>query len=379
MKSAVAADVRAHLLRTGQRPDVAAVREGAVDKGWVVDDVALAELAVVLSRDLSGFGPLQAYLDDPTVTDVMVNGADDVWVDRGEGLTRAEVRFEDDLAVRRLAVRLAESCGRRLDDAAPFVDAALPHGVRLHAVLPPLVDRIAVSLRIPRHRSWSLDDLVRSGAVAAAAVDLLRQMVVGHWAFLVTGGTGSGKTTLLNALLAEVDPRERLVIVEDTRELRPVHPHVVRVQTRPPNIEGAGGVDMQTLVRQSLRMRPDRIVVGEVRGPEVVDLLTALNTGHRGGCGTVHANSAPDVLPRLEVLGALGGLAEGTVRRLAGVGLDATVHLERDGRGRRYVRSLAMVVDATPAAEVQMAFTFDAAGGVEQGPMADAWLRGPQR
>jgi pilus assembly protein CpaF len=203
-------------------------------------------------------------------------------------------------------------------------------------------------------------------------------MVVGRWAFLVTGGTGSGKTTLLNALLAEVDPRERLVIVEDTRELAPRHPHVVRVQTRPPNIEGAGGVDMQTLVRQTLRMRPDRIVVGEVRGPEVVDLLTALNTGHRGGCGTVHANSAPDVLPRLEVLGALGGLAGSTVRRLAGVGLDATVHLERDREGRRYLRSLALVVDGDPTA-VQVAYVFDSSGGVERGPMADAWLRGPQR
>ena len=199
--------------------------------------------------------------------------------------------------------------GRRLDDASPFVDAPLPHGVRLHAVLPPIVEQVTVTLRVPRHRVWTLSDLVTSGMVPAEAEPLLRQVLARRASFLISGGTGSGKTTLLNALLGEVDPCERLVVVEDTRELAPRHPHVVRAQTRPPNIEGAGAVTLQHLVRQTLRMRPDRIVVGEVRGAEVVDLLTALNTGHAGGCSTVHANSAVDVVARLEALGALGGLS----------------------------------------------------------------------
>lgn len=295
---------------------------------------------------------MEPLLADPSVTDVTVNGASEVWVDRGSGMHLTPIRFVDDTAVRRLAQRLASGAGRRFDDAAPFVDASLAHGVRLHAMLPPLVDRISLVLRVPRHRSWTLADLVASGMVARGLESPLRQLIEGRRTFLVTGGTGSGKTTLLNALLGVVSVSERLVVVEDTRELAPQHPHVVLLQTRPPNIEGAGTVSLQDLVKQTLRMRPDRLVVGEVRGREVVDLLTAFNTGHDGGCGTVHANSAADVVPRLEALAALGGLQRAALHRLVAAAIDAVVHLERAADGRRYVSTVATLVDAADTLRV---------------------------
>jgi pilus assembly protein CpaF len=315
---------------------------------------------------------LAPFLADPSVTDVVVNGQHEVWVDRGDGMSLAAVRFRDEAAVRRLAQRLAVSVGRRLDDASPYVDAALADGVRLHAMLPPLVDRVSVALRIPRHRAWTIDDLTASGMIPDAAAPMLVELVRRRCSFLVTGGTGSGKTTLLNALLGEVAPMERVVVVEDTRELAPRHPHVVRLQTRAPNVEGAGAVTLQDLVRQTLRMRPDRIVVGEVRGAEVVDLLAAFNTGHRGGCGTVHANSAADVVARLEAMGELGGIDTGVLHRLAAAALDAVVHLVRDEHGRR-VHSVASVVSDAHHIDVPTAFTFDPGGEAVEGPAATDW------
>jgi pilus assembly protein CpaF len=341
------------LLLDARPVDADSVREGAQATGHVVDDLALRRLTSSLSADLQGFGPLEPLIADPTVTDITVNGAAEVWVDRGNGMHLTPIWFTGDPAVRRLAQRLASAAGRRFDDAAPFVDAPLAHGVRLHAMLPPLVDRISLVLRIPRHRSWTLADLVAGGMVARDLEPVLRELVDDRRTFLVTGGTGSGKTTLLNGLLGVVRAEERLVVVEDTRELAPLHPHVVLLQTRPPNIEGAGAVSLQDLVRQTLRMRPDRLVVGEVRGPEVVDLLTAFNTGHDGGCGTVHANSAADVVPRLEALAALGGLQRQALHRLVAAAIDAVVHLERAADGRRFVSTVASVVDASDALWVE--------------------------
>lgn len=341
----VAAEVRRSLLIDARPADVDAVREVVRSSGRVVDDRSLARLATSLAADLHGYGPLEPLLADPLVTDIVVNGPSEVWVDRGLGMQLTAVRFAGDSAVRRLAQRLASSVGRRFDDAAPFVDAPLTHGVRLHAALPPLVDRISVVLRIPRHRAWSLSDLVTSGMVAPDLEAVLHALVERRQTFLVTGGTGSGKTTLLNALLGLVSPTERLVVVEDTRELAPSHPHVVLLQTRPPNIEGAGAVSLQDLVRQTLRMRPDRLVIGEVRGAEVVDLLTAFNTGHAGGSATVHANSAADAVPRLEALAALGGLRRDALHRLVVAALDAVVHLERTPDGGRYVSTVGVVVE----------------------------------
>ncbi|MBC7373776.1 MAG: TadA family conjugal transfer-associated ATPase, partial [Frankiales bacterium] len=231
-----------------------------------------AELPAVLralQSEIVGAGPLAPLLADPRVTDVLVNGPHEVWVDRGEGLERTAVRFADDTAVRRLAQRLAAPSGRRLDDAQPWVDARLPDGVRLHAVLPPIATGgTCLSLRLARSKAFRLDELVAAGSLPPDGAALLAAVVTSREAFLVTGGTGTGKTTLLSALLSLVDPRDRLVLVEDAGELAPAHPHVVRLEARPANLEGAGAVTLRDLVRQALRMRPDRLVVGEVRGAE---------------------------------------------------------------------------------------------------------------
>ncbi|MCW2939905.1 MAG: type secretion system protein [Actinomycetia bacterium] len=251
----------------------------------VLGDADVLAIADELRADLVGAGPLEPLLRDPEVTDVLVNGPAEVWIDAGSGLVRTSVTFADAAAVRRLAQRLAAAAGRRLDDAAPCVDARLPGGVRLHAVLPPVaVGGPCLSLRLPRRRAFTLGELVAVRAVPRSGAVLLAALVEARAAFLVTGGTGTGKTTMLSSLLSLAGAGERLVLVEDSAELRPAHPHVVRLEARPPNVEGAGGITLHDLVRQALRMRPDRLVVGEVRGIEVVDLLNALNTGHEGGC-----------------------------------------------------------------------------------------------
>jgi pilus assembly protein CpaF len=298
------------------------------------DDVLLAVRSAV--DELAGAGPLEPLLREPGVTDVLVNGPDQVWMDRGAGLEPTAVRFPDDDAVRRLAVRLAAVAGRRLDDAAPWVDVGLPDGTRLHAVLPPVSGSgTCLSLRVLRRCSHSLGDLASLGTLPGESGDLVRALVAGRLAFLVTGGTGSGKTTLLSALLGAADPRDRIVLCEDAAELAPAHPHVVRLLTRPPNVEGVGQVTLRDLVRQALRMRPDRLVVGEVRGAEVTDLLAALNTGHDGGCGTLHANRPSEVPARLEALGVAAGLGRSAVHSQAAAALSVVVHLRRLPDGRR--------------------------------------------
>jgi pilus assembly protein CpaF len=298
------------------------------------DDVLLAVRQAV--DELAAAGPLEALLREPGVTDVLVNGPDQVWVDRGSGLERAQVRFADDGAVRRLAVRLAATVGRRLDDAAPWVDVGLADGTRLHAVLPPVSGSgTCLSLRVLRRSRHTLADLAALGTLPGGSEELLRALVARRLAFLVTGGTGSGKTTLLSALLGAADPRDRIVVCEDAAELAPEHPHVVRLVTRPPNVEGVGLVTLRDLVRQALRMRPDRLVVGEVRGAEVTDLLAAFNTGHDGGCGTLHANRPAEVPARLEALGVAAGLDRAAVHSQAAAALALVVHLRRTAEGRR--------------------------------------------
>jgi pilus assembly protein CpaF len=258
-----------------------------------------------------------------------------VWVDRGAGLQRAEVCFDSPDDVRRLAQRLAAACGRRLDDGQPYADARLSDGTRLHAVLPPVAtDGPYVSLRTFRQRPFTLDDLVAHGTVAPEIAPVLAAMVEARLAYLVTGGTGSGKTTLLGTMLGLVPPGERIVVVEDAAELRPEHPHVVALQTRTANVEGAGAVGLTDLVRQALRMRPDRLVIGECRGAEIVDLLGALNTGHEGGAGTLHANTPADVPARLEALGLLGGLPRAALHAQAVAALQVIVQVRRAERGR---------------------------------------------
>ena len=329
--------VRARLVLAPGAPSraqvAALVRE---ESGGLLDDGAVLVAVQEAVDELSGAGPLEPLLRAPEVTDVLVNGPDEVWVDRGGGLERTPLRFPDEAALRRLAVRLAAAAGRRLDDGVPWVDAGLPDGTRLHAVLPPVADAgTCLSLRVLRRCSLSVGDLAAAGAFPGEAERLLRGLVAARAAFLVTGGTGSGKTTLLSALLGLVPPSERIVICEDAPELGPAHPHVVRLVGRPANVEGAGEVTLRDLVRQALRMRPDRVVVGEVRGAEVVDLLAALNTGHEGGAGTLHANRPAEVPARLEALGVAAGLDRAAVHSQAAAGLDAVVHLRRTPAGRR--------------------------------------------
>ena len=351
----------------------AALRE---EGGPLLGDTDARRVLGALQSEIVGAGPLEPLLRDPAVTDVLVNGPREVWVDRGAGLERTTVRFADDAAVRRLAQRLAAPSGRRLDDAQPWVDARLPGGVRLHAVLAPVAPGgTCLSLRIARSRAFSLDELVQARSLPPDGAQLLADLVRSRAAFLVTGGTGTGKTTLLSALLSLVPPGDRLLLVEDAGELAPVHPHVVRLEARPPNLEGAGAVTLRDLVRQALRMRPDRVVVGEVRGAEVVDLLAALNTGHEGGCGTLHANSAADVPARLEALASAAGLDRAALHSQLASGLRTAVHLCRDADGgrRRMAELCVLVRGADGLVVAERAWAWD--GRAAQGSAGPAWGR----
>jgi pilus assembly protein CpaF len=308
----------------------------------LLDTVALAELSGRLRAELTGAGPLEPLLAEPGVTDVLVNSADQVWVDRGGGLERSAARFDSDADVRRLAVRLAAQAGRRLDDAAPYVDAALAGGVRLHAILPPLVAHPTLSLRVLGRRRLALSDLLALGALHPELAELLTAVIRARLSLLISGGTGTGKTSLLAALLATAQPDDRIVTIEDAAELSIDHPHVVALLARAANLERAGAVELAELVRQALRMRADRLVVGEFRGAEIVELLAALNTGHAGGAATVHANSVADVPARLVALAALGGMSAATLAAQAASALDVLVHVRRDQHGVRRVDQLAL-------------------------------------
>jgi pilus assembly protein CpaF len=303
-----------------------------------------------LEDEVSGAGPLGPLLRDPLVTDVVVNAPDEVWADRGGGLVRVPVSFPDDAAVVALVRRLAAYVGRRLDAAQPWVDARLPDGTRLHAVLsPPATRATCVSIRTLRRQHLTLADLRDAGTLDGPLAEWLAAVVAARLAVVVSGGTGTGKTTLLACLLALADPAERLVLVEDAAELKPSAPHVVSLEARPPNVEGAGAVTLRDLVRQAMRMRPDRLVVGEVRGGEVVDMLAALNTGHDGGLTTLHANAAADVRPRLAALAGPAGLTGDALTAQVDAALDVVVHLVRDRTGHRRVAEVAVLRASAPA------------------------------
>jgi pilus assembly protein CpaF len=300
---------------------------------------------------LAAAGPLAPLLRDAEITDVLVNGVE-VWVDRAGELHRTTVRPGSREEVRRMAQRLAALCGRRLDDAAPCVDARLPDGTRLHAVLPPIArNGPYLSLRVFRPTGFTLDDLVRVGALTPDIADLLAAVVAARLSYVVTGGAGAGKTSLLSTLLALVPPDERIVVVEDSAELCPVHPHVVALEARTSNVENSGCVPMRELVRHALRMRPDRLVVGECRGGEVVDWLAALNTGHSGGAGTLHANSPADVPARLEALGLLGGLPRAAVHAQVAAALHVVLHVRRTGP-QRVLDEVCVLVPGSPVTAV---------------------------
>jgi pilus assembly protein CpaF len=318
-------------------------------------------------RDLIGAGPLAPLLAEPDVTDVLVNGVQ-VWVDRGAGLVRAPLTLGSGEDVRRLAQRLAAAAGRRLDDSCPFVDARLADGSRLHAVLPPVaVTGPYLSVRTFRLRSHPLADLM-----PPPLAELLQCLVSARLSFLCSGGTGSGKTTLLNALLSLAPARERIVTVEDAAELCPAHPHVVSLQTRLSNVEGSGAVNLADLVRQALRMRPDRLVVGEVRGVEVVDLLNALNTGHEGGATTMHANAAAEVPVRLEALGLFGGLPIDALRAQISAAIQVVLHLRRATTGRE-LEEICLLRRSGPGGAVVSWPAWHRASGL--GPAANMLVR----
>lgn len=320
-------------------------------------------------------GPLAPLLDLPGVTDVLVNAPDQVWLDRGRGLERADVALADADAVRDLAVRLAAAGGRRLDDAQPTVDARLPDGTRLHAVLPPVADGCAaISLRRVRAGAFAMADLVAGGMVVPEVAELLGSLVRARVPLLVSGATGAGKTTLLSSLLAEVPDQERILLIEEAGEIAPAHPHVVRLVERRANVEGAGAIGLDRLVREALRMRPDRLVLGECRGAELREVLAAANTGHRGTLTTVHANSAAAVPARLEALAVLAGLSAAQLASQASAAFEAVVHLVRDRAGRR-VAEVGVLRQREQALEVVPAVEVGAAGEVVRGTGWPALVR----
>jgi pilus assembly protein CpaF len=346
--------VRLRLAGTGGSPDDAAVADAVrTAAGGAISHSEMLDALRELRSEFVGVGLLEPLLADPGTTDVLVTAPGEVWVDGPLGLRRADVGFADEEAVRRLAQRLAQVAGRRLDDAQPYVDGWLPgsgpHGrIRLHAVLPPIAaGGTCLSLRVLRPATHDLAALRRLGAFDAAGAELLEAVIAARLAFLVTGCTGAGKSTLLAAMLGAVPPAERIVCVEDAGELQPSHPQFVRLIARPPNVEGAGEVTVRELVRQALRMRPDRLVVGEVRGREVCELLNALNTGHDGGACTVHANSPAEVPARLEALAALGGLPRAALQSQFAAAVQVVLHMRRGSGGLRRLDEIGVVRRST--------------------------------
>lgn len=314
------------------------------DQAALLTDGTRATVAELILRDAVGLGPLEEILADESVEEVMVNGASSVWIERGGRVERAGIEFGSDEELRDAIERILAPLGRRVDELSPMVDARLADGSRVNVVIPPLaIDGPAVSIRrFPASRP-NLARLRELGTFDRPAGDLLEEAVRSRQSVLISGGTGSGKTTLLNALSEFIDPAERVVTIEDAAELSLLQPHVVRLEARPENIEGRGLVTIRDLLRNALRMRPDRIVIGEVRGPEALDLLTALNTGHRGALSTVHANSPEDALRRLETLALMAGvgLPHEVIRRQLARGIDLVAHLDRGAGGARRLIELA--------------------------------------
>ncbi|TBU92097.1 CpaF family protein [Phytopseudomonas dryadis] len=304
-------------------------------------------LAEELVDELTGFGPLEILLKDAGVSEILVNGPHRVFVERDGVLQPSDLRFIDDQHVLRVIQRILAPVGRRLDESSPMVDARMPDGSRINAVIPPVaLDGPCLSVRKFRKDMLRSVDLLAGNSLDQAILSCVEQMVGRRCNIMVSGGTGTGKTTMLNMLSQMIDPRERIVTIEDTAELVLHHDHVVRLETRPPNAEGHGEVAARELVRNALRMRPDRIVLGEIRGAEVLDVLTAMNTGHDGSMSTVHANSAQDALLRLETLVGLSGVqvAERTLRQMICAALDVVIQLTRLPDGRRCVSEVVEVV-----------------------------------
>ncbi len=280
-------------------------------------------------------------MSNVNITDILVNGHKEVWIDQGRGLEKTKLTFLNEESVRSLAQRLALSTGRRLDQSQAYVDAQLSKTIRLHAALSPIANPgTIISLRIHRPQIMSLSELVINKTITTSQKEFLNQIIKENKSFVICGGTGSGKTTLLNSLLSEVNRNQRILIIEDSRELNPQHSHVVSLEVRPANIEGMGLITMKDLIKQSLRMRADRLIIGEVRGAEVIDWLSALNTGHTGSAGTIHANSIQEVIIRFESLGLMAGLSKEAIHSQLRTALDYVIHIERQSDGQRQVKAI---------------------------------------
>ena len=296
-----------------------------------------------IEDEVMGLGPLEPLLADPTVSDILVNGPHQVYVERGGKLERTDIRFHDDGHLLNIIDRIVSRVGRRIDESVPMVDARLQDGSRVNAIIPPLaLDGPVLSIRRFGKDALTTDDLIRLGSLSPALVDLLKAVVLARLNVMISGGTGSGKTTLLNVMSGFIPERERIITIEDSAELQLRQPHVVRLETRQVNVEGRGQITQRDLVRNSLRMRPDRIVVGEVRGAEALDMLQAMNTGHDGSLTTVHANSSRDALSRIETMVAMSGVQFpiAALRAQIAAAIDVIIHVERHEDGRRRVTSL---------------------------------------
>jgi pilus assembly protein CpaF len=329
LRDRVVTDIRTHL--TG---------EAGISK----DD--RERLVAEISDDILGHGPIERLLADDSVTEIMVNGPFDVWVERQGRLYQTTVRFNDDSHLRRIINKMVAQVGRRIDESSPMVDARLPDGSRVNAVIPPLsLSGPLITIRKFANKRLDLQEMIRLGTVHEETVDFLQRCIGAQLNILICGGTGTGKTTLLNALSQAISDSERIVTIEDAAELQLKQAHVLRLEGRPKNIEGQGEISIRDLVRNALRMRPDRIIVGEVRGPEALDMLQAMNTGHDGSLTTVHANAPRDALARIETMVLMAGydLPLRAIRQQVASALDLIVHLERLEDGSRRVTAITEV------------------------------------
>jgi pilus assembly protein CpaF len=347
LMSVIEPSVAAHMSRQKLRAEVARlVGEIVTERRIELNETEESTIAIELADDLVGLGPLEPFLEDDEVTDILANGPFTVYVERRGKLEKTMARFRDAAHLINIAQRIATAVGRRVDEASPMVDARLADGSRVHIVLPPLVlNGGTISIRKFPRRSLTLDIMVRQENLSREIARFLRIAARSRVNMLISGGTGSGKTTLLNAISQHIDPDERIITIEEAVELRLLQPHVVQMEVRPPNIEGTGHVTQRELVRNALRMRPDRIIVGESRGPEAFDMLQAMNTGHDGSMSTVHANSPRDALYRIEnmVMMANLSLPLKAIRMQVASALDLIVHIERMRDGIRRVHSISEI------------------------------------